>query len=92
MASGISATCRQVGIATAVAALGSIFAHGLAGSSAKTIAGHYSSTLNELLLIAAITALVTGTLSLGLIRQRDFVAHGAPPAPQPAADRQPVAG
>jgi EmrB/QacA subfamily drug resistance transporter len=92
MASGISATCRQVGIATAVAALGSIFAHGLSGSSGATIASHYSSTLNELLLIAAITALVTGTLALGLIRRKDFIPHGAPANPQTTAQPQATAG
>jgi hypothetical protein len=91
MASGISATCRQVGIAMAVAALGSIFAHGLAGSNGRTIATHYASTLNELLLIGAITAFVTGLLALALIRRKDFVGHGAPEArPQGAA--QPAAG
>jgi EmrB/QacA subfamily drug resistance transporter len=93
MASGISSTCRQVGIATAVAALGSIFAHGLSGSSDATIASHYSSTMNELLLIAAITAFVTGSLALGLIRRRDFIAHGAAPPAQPQSpDPQPVSG
>ena len=89
MASGISATCRQVGIATAIAALGSIFAHGLSGSTGATIAGHYATTMNELLLIAALTAFVTGALALGLIRRKDFVPHGAPTPtaarPQPAA-------
>jgi MFS family permease len=83
MASGISSTCRQVGIATAIAALGSIFAHGLAGSSGATIATHYASTMNELLLIGAIVAFVTGGLALSLIRRKDFVTHGAP-EPEPA--------
>ncbi len=84
MASGISATCRQVGIATAIAALGSIFAHGLAGSSGATIASHYASTMNELLLIAAVTAFVAGGLALGLIRRKDFIPHSAP-EPQPTS-------
>jgi EmrB/QacA subfamily drug resistance transporter len=74
VASGINSTFRQIGIATSVAALGSILAareHGTAG------AGHvaaFISGLNELLLIAALIALVAGALSLLLIRQRDFVA------------------
>lgn len=84
MASGINTTFRQVGIATAVAALGSIFAHGLAGSTGATIAGNYATTLNELLLIAAVIAIVAGLLALALIRRKDFVVHGAP-QPQPAA-------
>ena len=80
MASGINSTFRQVGIATAVAALGSIFASGIAGSGHATMASHYASTLNELLLIAGLTALTAAALSLPLIRQRDFVAHAAPAA------------
>jgi len=92
MASGISATCRQVGIATAIAALGSIFAHGLSGSAGTAIAIHYASTLNELLLIGAITAFTAGALSLSLIRRRDFLSPGTQAAssmrtgsPRPAA-------
>jgi EmrB/QacA subfamily drug resistance transporter len=78
MASGINSTFRQVGIATAVAALGSIFAHDLAGTTAATLSTHYASALNGLLLIAAIVALVAGVVSMPLIRTRDFVTHGAP--------------
>ncbi|MCL2418083.1 MAG: hypothetical protein FWD04_02240, partial [Conexibacteraceae bacterium] len=90
MASGINTTFRQIGIATAVAALGSIFAHGLAHATGATIHSDYASTLNELLLIGACIALVAGVLSIPLIRQRDFVHHGAPaqapqPGPEPAA-------
>ena len=78
MASGINTTFRQVGIATAIAALGSIFATGLDGATPSTIAADYASTLNELLLIAAIVALAAGVLSFGLIRQRDVHVHEAP--------------
>jgi EmrB/QacA subfamily drug resistance transporter len=72
MASGINTTFRQVGIATSVAALGSVFATRLNGASdvASYVAG-----IDELLLIAALVALVAGVLALVLIRQRDFVAH-----------------
>jgi EmrB/QacA subfamily drug resistance transporter len=73
MASGINSTFRQIGIATSVAALGSILAtrqHGTAGASH---AAAFISGLNELLLIAALIALVAGALAMALIRQRDFV-------------------
>jgi EmrB/QacA subfamily drug resistance transporter len=85
MASGISSTFRQVGIATAIAAFGSIFAHKLAGATAQTLDLHYASALNELLLIAAVIALATGLISIPLIRPRDYVAHGAPAPSQPPA-------
>jgi len=78
MASGINSTFRQVGIATAVAAYGSIFAHRLADTTAHTLNAHYASAIDELLLIAALIALVTGLISMPLIRPRDYIGHGAP--------------
>ncbi len=83
MASGISSTFRQIGIATAVATFGSIFASGLNGATGPTVATHFASTMNELLLIAALISIVTGTLSMALLRPKDFVPHGAP-AGEPA--------
>jgi EmrB/QacA subfamily drug resistance transporter len=80
MASGLNSTLRQVGIATAVAALGSIFAHRIAHATPLTIHSDYASALNELLLIAALTAFVAGLVALALLRPRDFVPHGAPAA------------
>jgi hypothetical protein len=81
MASGINATARQVGLATGIAALGSIFA-------ARTVQAGFVSGLNRILLIGAAVAFVSALLSLVLIRRRDFV---PPPAaaqggggPQPA--------
>ena len=73
MASGINSTFRQVGIATGVAALGSILAtrQGHSGGAARDVA--FISGLNELLLIVALVALVGGILALLLIRQSDFV-------------------
>jgi EmrB/QacA subfamily drug resistance transporter len=77
MASGINTTFRQIGIATAIAALGSIFASKLAGAtSAASAAGHYASALNELLLITAVVALASGALATVLIRQKDFITQG----------------
>ena len=91
MASGINTTFRQVGIATAVAALGSIFATQLSGATPATLAAHYASALNELALITALLALVASVCALVLIRPKDFIVHAPAPAggqrsPVPATD------
>jgi len=89
MASGINTTFRQIGIATSVAALGSIFATKLVGTTHTTVTAHYASALNELLLITAILALGAGLITMLLVRQKDFAHHGAPtgdPAPEQAAE------
>jgi hypothetical protein len=83
MASGINSTFRQVGIATSVAALGSILATHTAGATGPAARAAFVSGLNELLLIAGILALVGGVASIALIRRKDFV-H-APEATGPAA-------
>lgn len=80
MASGINTTFRQIGIATAVAALGSIFASQLKGATQLTLGAHYAEALNELALITSLVALVAGVCALVLIRPRDFVAHASQPA------------
>jgi EmrB/QacA subfamily drug resistance transporter len=90
MASGINTTLRQVGIATAVAAFGSIFASRVSGATPATVTAHFASALDELLLIAALVALVAGALSLLLIRRRDFHAHGAA-VESGAGDAEPAA-
>jgi EmrB/QacA subfamily drug resistance transporter len=126
MASGVNSTFRQVGVATGIAALGSIFSHQvtsglqdrLAGTPAAAQSGQladavtggqvaaviqqappalrptladaalssFVDALNHIGLIAAVTAFVVGGLCLVLIRQKDFVGHGAPAAPAPAAE------
>jgi EmrB/QacA subfamily drug resistance transporter len=91
MASGINTTFRQVGIATAVAALGSIFATNLSGATPATLGAHYAGALNELALITALLALVASVCSLVLIRPKDFIVHAPAPAggqrsPVPATD------
>jgi EmrB/QacA subfamily drug resistance transporter len=136
MASGINSTLRQVGIATGVAALGSILAsqagsntvshlsgtplagraHELAASvgngsvlqamqtvppqlrgiAAGAAKAGFVDGLNTVLLIGGVIAFVAAALTLVLIRQRDFVGHGAQapgaPAPaQPDAPRETVA-
>jgi predicted MFS family arabinose efflux permease len=90
MASGINTTFRQVGIATAVAALGSIFAAKLAGAggapSHATLAAHYAAALNELCLVTGLLALVCAAGSIVLIRTKDFYVQApASGAEAPAA-------
>jgi EmrB/QacA subfamily drug resistance transporter len=63
MASGINTTFRQVGTATGVAVLGSIFA-------AQT---GFVDGLNVVLLVGAVTAFVAGGVTLFLVRERDLV-------------------
>jgi EmrB/QacA subfamily drug resistance transporter len=117
VASGINNTCRQVGIATGIAALGAVFqahiqdsirtalagtpaqgrfheiARGIAGGGADQIkhsvpaqfVGRFtdaantalSSALNDILVVASVTALAGAVLAFVLTRERDFVSHGA---------------
>jgi predicted MFS family arabinose efflux permease len=85
MASGINSTFRQIGIATSVAVLGSIFDSKIGGTTAATATGHYASALNEVLLIAACIAFAAGAQALVLIRRKDFHAPDpAAPRPEPA--------
>jgi EmrB/QacA subfamily drug resistance transporter len=127
MASGINSTFRQIGIATGIALLGSLFAskvsdeitkgvagvpglssHGAqiasavkAGEAKQTIAtlpphlqptvglitrGAFTAGLNEILLVAAIIALVAGVITLAAIRTKDFASgqqSGGAAAPSP---------
>jgi EmrB/QacA subfamily drug resistance transporter len=117
MASGINSTFRQVGIATGIALLGSLFASRVKSAAVERLAAvpgltqhaqHVVSTsltngqlahalaglptaqrgpvaiaaraafttgLNRILLVAAAIALVSGLLSLLLIRSKDFVRY-----------------
>jgi hypothetical protein len=88
MASGINSTFRQVGLATGIAVLGSVFtarlaaAPGpLAGLAARTA---YAAALNDILLIGSATALVAAASSFAFIRRRDFVA--SPPGGNQSSD------
>ncbi|HEV2452017.1 MAG TPA: MFS transporter, partial [Streptosporangiaceae bacterium] len=117
MASGINSTFRQVGIATGIAVLGTLFSHkvadevrakipavpgmsGRAGQVAGAVQSGQASRLitrlpartahavavvtrsafttglNEILLVAAVVAFVSGLISLAAIRGRDFVSQG----------------
>jgi EmrB/QacA subfamily drug resistance transporter len=78
MASGINSTFRQVGIATSVAALGSILATHTAGATgALGERAAFVSGLDVLLLISGLLAIVGGICALVLIRPKDFVVTGA---------------
>jgi EmrB/QacA subfamily drug resistance transporter len=93
MASGINTTFRQVGIATAVAAYGTIFASHMRGATGATLTAHFASSLNVLLLVSAGLAFVAGGLAFVLIRQRDFhpVQAHEETAPDAAASEAPAA-
>jgi EmrB/QacA subfamily drug resistance transporter len=79
IASGVNATARQVGLATGIAALGSLFA-------TRTASSGFAHALNEILVIGAVVAFVSAVLSASLIRRRDFV-----PPPGAAVAAEPVA-
>jgi EmrB/QacA subfamily drug resistance transporter len=92
MASGFNNTCRQVGLATGIAALGAVFQHELATRALGGDGRHaaFVGALNEILWIGAAIALVGALAGLALVRQRDFVAQPAAvpaPAAEPAAAR-----
>jgi hypothetical protein len=55
----------------------------MASAGPASYVATYARALDELLLIAALVALVAGALSMVLIRQRDFVGHEAPAAAAP---------
>ncbi|CAN5423590.1 MFS transporter [soil metagenome] len=120
MASGVNSTFRQIGIATCIATLGSLFSHQVADEVMKGLQGtpvagqsagiseaitsgqvqrvvesapqasqaqisdlatsSFVDALNHIILIAMVLAFAAAVLTLLLIRQRDFVAHGGPPA------------
>ncbi len=124
MASGINSTFRQVGIATGIALLGTLFSNHLGSAVASLAArtplatraaeitsglrngeviklyglvphheqgvltvvlrGSFTSSLNEILLVAAILSFVSAVLAFVLIRSKDFV-HPGPGAQAPAA-------
>ena len=91
MASGINSTFRQIGIATSIAALGSILTTREAGIAGAAHSTAFISALNELFLISGLLALSTGALALVLIRQRDFVADSLEPVIDANASPNPVA-
>jgi EmrB/QacA subfamily drug resistance transporter len=91
MASGVNNTFRQVGTATGVAALGTIFASHLHVTTPAQLHGGVVEGLNQILLVGAATAFVAAVATFLLVRQRDFVDPAAQqtflgdPHPAPAA-------
>jgi predicted MFS family arabinose efflux permease len=73
MASGINSTLRQVGIATGVAALGTLFSHHVSQARGQNPVVGLVDGLNAILLVGAILALFAALTSLVLIRTKDFV-------------------
>ena len=144
MASGVNSTLRQVGIATGIAALGSLFSQQVADAVRPALSGKVPASalepltgalsggqvhaaaegaqkaaaanggagagqqafdlvnqvgtsavvdaLNQITLIAAGIALVSGVLCLVLIRQKDFVVRGGPPVEAQPAPEEPHGG
>ncbi|RKN06900.1 MFS transporter [Streptomyces radicis] len=76
MASGINATARQIGLATGIATLGSVFA-------ARTADGGFVDGFRVILWVGGGVALAAGAASVLLIRARDFV-QAPPRQPGPA--------
>jgi len=130
MASGVNSTFRQIGIATSIAALGSIFTASLrhnlehALASQPGLAGHasgvvdairqgqagpaiakvpaasrgqlvgaihssFATTINDLLVVTGVVALVGAVLSFVLIRSKDFVGLHAQADAMPQAEPAP---
>jgi EmrB/QacA subfamily drug resistance transporter len=91
MASGINSTFRQVGIATSVAALGSILAGHTAGTTAVAERAAFVDGLNVLFLISGLLAILGGICALILIRPKDFVVHTGGDADRAGEGEQPAA-
>ena len=73
MASGINSTFRQVGIATGIAALGSIFASRIHSTGTGAARTGFVDGLNLILLVGAGVAFTAAAMTFLLIRERDFV-------------------
>lgn len=87
MASGINTTFRQIGVATSVAALGSIFATKIHGATRITLASSYAGAFDQLALITALLALVAGVCALVLLRPKDFIVHTQAPVARNEVER-----
>lgn len=87
MASGINSTFRQVGIATSVAALGSILAtHTAAATGPAATRAAFVDGLDVLLLISGLLAIAGGLCAIALIRRKDFVVSTDEATPSPDPD------
>jgi hypothetical protein len=73
MASGVSNTFRQVGIALGIAILGTLLPARIDGDPAA-----FTDALDQILLFSAGAAAAGAALAATLVRQRDFVADPVP--------------
>jgi hypothetical protein len=73
MASGVSNTFRQVGIALGIAVLGALLPARTAGDPAA-----FAQALDQILLVSAGVATAGAALAVALVRQRDFVVDPVP--------------
>jgi hypothetical protein len=88
MASGVSNTFRQVGLAVGIAALGALLPAGATGQAAT-----FAAALDHMRDASAATVAAGAVVAVLLVRARDFVAEplpaaaaaGRPPVPAPQA-------
>jgi EmrB/QacA subfamily drug resistance transporter len=73
MASGVSNTFRQVGIALGIATLGALLPAGAEGDPAA-----FAAAIDRILLVSSAIAVAGAALAATLVRQRDFVADPVP--------------
>jgi predicted MFS family arabinose efflux permease len=73
MASGVSNTFRQVGIALGIATLGALLPAGAEGDPAA-----FAAAIDQILLVSSAIAVAGAALAATLVRQRDFVADPVP--------------
>jgi EmrB/QacA subfamily drug resistance transporter len=73
MASGVSNTFRQVGIALGIATLGALLPARTDGDPAV-----FAAAIDRILLVSAAVAVVGAALAAALVRQRDFVVDSVP--------------
>ena len=73
MASGVSNTFRQVGIAIGIAILGALLPTRIEGDPAA-----FAHALDQILLVSAGVAAAGAALAATLVRQRDFVVDPVP--------------
>ncbi len=91
MASGINTTFRQIGIAVGIAVYGTLFSSHLSSTLAgrrptpELMSAAYADALNVLFWVSGALAIVGAVCSVLMIRSKDFVPHGPPPAAEPSA-------
>lgn len=87
LASGVNNTFRQLGIAIGIAGLGAIFDH---RTGPTATASSIASGLNDVVLVAALVALLGASVAWPLLRGRHSTAPGDAAAPVDVESRVPV--